>query len=360
MIKSSILRKLRLYMIMFGVLMGFVFPVYAHFFVEWKPGMFYLFLAGCIGAGITVGVVSYALVKNILINKLESIAQVAAMLSVKKLPEYIEIESDDQLGVIVSGINESIDAFKKLLNEVKKITNYSKEILNTVEDDQQNGDKAALQKLDNILTEITSTGEYLFNTAELSRQYVIKGIRSIGNASGNLNVTYQAIEDYQQSFDEIVKQSDTIIQSVDLIDEIAMQTNILSINASIEAKAVGQKGKGFAVVASEVGKLAIQTQTTAKSISEKSVYMRNSLSQMKDVMADITQKVNINNAEVGQANKDLHQIKDGVDKSQNHAIELKHANDSMSQLFNDVHNALQMLNKQINNLDIELKQYHRN
>jgi len=360
MIKSSILKKLRLYMILFGVLMGFVFPIYANFFVEWKPGMFPLFLGGCIAAGITVGVVSYSLVKNILIKKLENIAQVAAMLSDKKLPGYINIQSNDQLGVIVSGINESIDAFKLLLNEVSKITNISKEILNTVEDDHNNGDKAALQKLDDILTEITATGESLFDTAELSRQHVIKGIGSIGVASGNLNSTYQAIENYQESFDEIVQHSDTIIQSVDLIDEIAMQTNILSINASIEAKAVGQKGKGFAVVASEVGKLAIQTQTTAKSISEKSISMRDSLSQMKEVMTAITEKVNKNNTEVIQANKDLHQIKDGVDQSQNQAIELKNANDSMSQLFNDVHQALQSLNSQINNLDVELNQYHRN
>ena len=52
-------------MLSFGILMGFVFPVYARFFVEWKPGMLGYFVAGCIAAGITVGVVSFLFVKVI-------------------------------------------------------------------------------------------------------------------------------------------------------------------------------------------------------------------------------------------------------------------------------------------------------
>jgi len=357
---TSILKKLRLYMIMFGLFMGLVFPLYAHAFVEWKPGMFYWFLAGCLAAGFSVGLVSFTLVKIILIKKLENIAGVAAQLSHKKLPKQIHIQSNDQVGVIVSGFNESINAFKLLLEEVSRITRYSKEILHTVEDEQEEGEHAALQQLDDILGQIESTGAYLFDTAELSRQHVMTGIGSIRKASTNLHLTYQAIESYHQSFDELVEHSESIIQAVELIDEIALQTNILSINASIEAKTVGKKGQGFAIVASEVGKLAAQTQTSAQSISKKSMLMRDSLSKMQSVMNDIIQKVNKNNLEVDQANKDLYQIKDGVDKSQNHAIELKQANDSMTRLFGNVHNALHVLNNQITNLDSELNQYQSN
>ena len=50
--------------------MGFVFPVYARFFVTWNEGMLPYFIAGCIAAGITVGIVSYAFVKIILLKPL--------------------------------------------------------------------------------------------------------------------------------------------------------------------------------------------------------------------------------------------------------------------------------------------------
>jgi methyl-accepting chemotaxis protein len=57
----SILRKLKLYMLGFGIAMGIVFPVYARFFVIWKEGMFGFFVIGCLMAGLTVGLVIFGL-----------------------------------------------------------------------------------------------------------------------------------------------------------------------------------------------------------------------------------------------------------------------------------------------------------
>lgn len=58
----SILHRLRLTMFAFGIAMGIVFPIYAHFFVIWKPGMFPFFAAGAVMAGLTVGLFNYAMV----------------------------------------------------------------------------------------------------------------------------------------------------------------------------------------------------------------------------------------------------------------------------------------------------------
>ena len=82
--QKSILKKLQLNMMMFGVLMGIVFPIYAKFFVEWKEGMFVYFVIGCIAAGITVGVVSFSFVRIILLKPLLKVSGVANNLKDKK------------------------------------------------------------------------------------------------------------------------------------------------------------------------------------------------------------------------------------------------------------------------------------
>ena len=75
--QKSILLKLKIYMISFGVVMGFVFPVYANFFVVFNEGMKIFFIIGCLLAGITVGLVSFAFVRNILLKPLLLVSDVA-------------------------------------------------------------------------------------------------------------------------------------------------------------------------------------------------------------------------------------------------------------------------------------------
>ena len=85
----------------------------------------------------------------------------------------------------------------------------------------------------------------------------------------------------------------------DLIDEIAQQTNMLSLNASIEAARAGEQGRGFSVVATEVGKLAERSGSSVKDISDLTEVARNEASggaermkQLQDEMEKISETIN--------------------------------------------------------------------
>ena len=74
---SSILRQLQLSFLGFGLGMGIVFPFYAYFFVDWKDGMLPWFVAGCVIAGLSIGVVNHKLLEWLLIRKLRQVAVAA-------------------------------------------------------------------------------------------------------------------------------------------------------------------------------------------------------------------------------------------------------------------------------------------
>ena len=358
MAQKSILKKLQVYMISFGVMMGFVFPVYAGFFVAWKEGMFYWFLVGCIGAGITVGIVSFAFVKVILIKNLKRIAIVAEDLSRKRLPQPITIQSQDEVGVIINGMNTSIEGFKLLLHEIGKITTYSKGILQQVKNSSERDRSSSIHLLDEALSRVGEISNDLECISGNASQLVQKGIYTNGQTTQNLNLTFQSIQGYREQIEEIMVHAKSISEAVQLIDAIAFRTNILSLNAAIEAKSVGEAGKGFSVVAAEVRKLSVQTVHSAHEVADRVETMRHALDQMKLVMNDIVTRVENNSSELEQTNKDLYAIQEGVGFNHVQSQELKLATDHLSALFMGMKGAFHQLNEQVDTLDGEIRKYH--
>ena len=101
----SILRKLLWTFLAFGLGMGIIFPFYAQFFVEWKPGMQMWFVIGCLIAGTSIGISNYFLTKVVLLSKLKSMVAVTKAISEKDLTRRCGIESDDMLGQMSNGFN---------------------------------------------------------------------------------------------------------------------------------------------------------------------------------------------------------------------------------------------------------------
>jgi len=147
-----------------------------------------------------------------------------------------------------------------------------------------------------------------------------------------------------QAVTETMGQMKTIAEKISIVQEIAYQTNLLSLNAAIEAARAGEHGRGFAVVAAEVRRLAERSQAAAKDISglagtsvkvaERSAQVLGDLVPSIRRTADLVQEVTATSAEqasgVAQINKAMSQVDQVTQRNAAAAEELSSTSEEMS------------------------------
>jgi hypothetical protein len=136
-----------------------------------------------------------------------------------------------------------------------------------------------LEELDAMATESKETAEGSMEGLKLTQKIV--------GDTENLN---NQIETENEIVNNLVAKSDAIANSITVIDQISFQTNILSLNAAVEAATAGEAGKGFAVVAQEVRNLASRSADAAKEIKEVVLSIQEETARMKE-SSDFVAKV---------------------------------------------------------------------
>ena len=171
----------------------------------------------------------------------------------------------NQLLDLANGVNSLGDSITSMLTENKKVglslDSSSNTLLSNVNvlNDASSEAAASLEQTAAALEEITST--IISNTENVSEmaQFANHVITSVKEGNELANQT-------TKSMDEINVEVSAINDAIGIIDQIAFQTNILSLNAAVEAATAGEAGKGFAVVAQEVRNLASRSSEAAKEI----------------------------------------------------------------------------------------------
>ncbi len=212
---------------------------------------------------------------------------------------------------------------------------------------------ASLEETAAAIEEITATISSNTKTATTMSSYGEEVKKSIQNG---MNLTQKTL----QAMNEINDSTSEVHEAINIIDQIAFQTNILSLNAAVEAATAGEAGKGFAVVAQEVRNLATRSAQAAKDIKDLVESASVKANEGKGIADKMTDGYNELNKNITNTIELIEQVV-GASKEQENGISL--INNSVSQIDTltqqnaNVAESVKMISKQMNkvaNTNVEI------
>src|ERR1043166_7959769 len=236
--------------------------------------------------------------------------------------------SNDALGNVVDSVNYMLDNFAKVLERVRKaaidVQSSANEILVSSEQ-MSNGAGQQDQEITNTssaVEELTVSMKQVSNNAEASAEAARRALDAAEQGNRAVRDTLEGMQRIRASVQATAKKikslgdrSLEISEIINLINAITEQTNLLALNAAIEAARAGEAGRGFAVVADEVRKLAEHSRTATKDIAALIKAIQAETNEAVVVMEEGTKEVEIGARLADQAGKALDAISSVVRQS---------------------------------------------
>jgi len=209
---------------------------------------------------------------------------------------------------LTASAEQTSKATEQIASTVQELASGSGQQASSVEMSSQ-----AVEEMARGIQQIAANAQQVTASATRASHVAKEGNQAIETVNQQMNSIHTKVNDLAEVIKHLGDRSTEIGQIVQVITDIASQTNLLALNAAIEAARAGEQGRGFAVVADEVRKLAEQSSGSANQINELILLIREQMDKAVSSMDQVKAEVSEGMAAVNQAGTSFLHIQHSVD-----------------------------------------------
>lgn len=269
------------------------------------------------------------------------------------LTRRLDANGNDEIAQLANSFNNFVEKIRQLIQSVQESADYEKQAADELSTLTQSSSSLSNQlatqtsSVATAITELSSSASEVAGHARDAAESANQADAQAGRSSDIMHASAHNIEKLAQQLERATEQakvlqagSDKIGNILSVIVSIAEQTNLLALNAAIEAARAGEAGRGFAVVADEVRTLATKTQASTNEINELVNHIQQSIVNVTGVISEVQQASESTTRDAEEARNAIAQVRRAVGHISTMNIQIANATDEQSRVTMEVNESI--------------------